>query len=186
MIYSQCGLGLGLYYEFIADNEPFQMLVPQQRWSSLEYLKGDIAKYKKSRGIKMANPLSVRNLRGLRVANALINGFKMLCMSSFYSTRLHSTLVAGIALLQLVSLLTQVCYSSSFYLATRFYLFIYFFTCFLWHTVECIQVQEVYDEAGVLGFWKGLFPTLIMVGQKLLFHLLNEYRWLFLLLVTGE
>ncbi|KAL6531043.1 hypothetical protein OROHE_014112 [Orobanche hederae] len=24
-------------------------------------------------------------------------------------------------------------------------------------------IQEVYDEAGVLGFWKGVFPTLIMV-----------------------
>lgn len=27
------------------------------------------------------------------------------------------------------------------------------------------QVQEVYDEAGVWGFWKGVIPTLIMVSK---------------------
>ncbi|KAK4403358.1 Peroxisomal nicotinamide adenine dinucleotide carrier [Sesamum angolense] len=27
-------------------------------------------------------------------------------------------------------------------------------------------IQEVYDEAGVLGFWKGVFPTLIMKLKK--------------------
>jgi len=26
-----------------------------------------------------------------------------------------------------------------------------------------LQIQEVYDEAGVLGFWKGVLPTLVMV-----------------------
>lgn len=25
------------------------------------------------------------------------------------------------------------------------------------------QIQDVYDEAGVTGFWKGVIPTLIMV-----------------------
>ncbi|XP_076882398.1 peroxisomal nicotinamide adenine dinucleotide carrier-like isoform X1 [Bidens hawaiensis] len=28
-------------------------------------------------------------------------------------------------------------------------------------------VQEVFDEAGIWGFWKGVFPTLIMVRSKL-------------------
>ncbi|RWW90288.1 hypothetical protein BHE74_00000562 [Ensete ventricosum] len=29
-----------------------------------------------------------------------------------------------------------------------------------------MQVQELYDEAGFWGFWKGVIPTLIMVSRK--------------------
>ncbi|XP_021664956.2 peroxisomal nicotinamide adenine dinucleotide carrier isoform X3 [Hevea brasiliensis] len=32
----------------------------------------------------------------------------------------------------------------------------------IWVVVARMQIQEVYDEAGVCGFWKGVFPTLIM------------------------
>lgn len=33
----------------------------------------------------------------------------------------------------------------------------------------CIfQIQEVYGEAGVWGFWNGVFPTLFMVCENLL------------------
>ncbi|XP_031486170.1 peroxisomal nicotinamide adenine dinucleotide carrier [Nymphaea colorata] len=35
-------------------------------------------------------------------------------------------------------------------------------------------VQEVYDEAGVLGFWKGVVPTLIMVSNPTLQFMLYE------------
>ncbi|KAF3433517.1 hypothetical protein FNV43_RR24619 [Rhamnella rubrinervis] len=35
-------------------------------------------------------------------------------------------------------------------------------------------VQEVYDEAGVLGFWKGVFPTLIMVSNPSMQFMLYE------------
>lgn len=35
-------------------------------------------------------------------------------------------------------------------------------------------IQEVYDEAGVLGFWKGLFPTLIMVSNPSIQFMLYE------------
>ncbi|KAL0452760.1 UNVERIFIED_CONTAM: Peroxisomal nicotinamide adenine dinucleotide carrier [Sesamum latifolium] len=36
------------------------------------------------------------------------------------------------------------------------------------------QIQEVYDEAGVLGFWKGVFPTLIMVSNPSIQFMLYE------------
>ncbi|KAL6503740.1 hypothetical protein OROGR_025663 [Orobanche gracilis] len=35
-------------------------------------------------------------------------------------------------------------------------------------------IQEVYDEAGVLGFWKGVFPTLIMVSNPAIQFMLYE------------
>ncbi|EYU41263.1 hypothetical protein ABFS82_06G135600 [Erythranthe guttata] len=35
-------------------------------------------------------------------------------------------------------------------------------------------VQEVYDEAGFLGFWKGVFPTLIMVSNPSIQFMLYE------------
>ncbi|KAK7276366.1 hypothetical protein RIF29_17505 [Crotalaria pallida] len=35
-------------------------------------------------------------------------------------------------------------------------------------------VQEVYDEAGVLGFWKGVLPTLIMVSNPSIQFMLYE------------
>ncbi|OVA17657.1 Mitochondrial substrate/solute carrier [Macleaya cordata] len=35
-------------------------------------------------------------------------------------------------------------------------------------------VQEVYDEAGVFGFWKGVFPTLIMVSNPSIQFMLYE------------
>ncbi|KZV55475.1 peroxisomal nicotinamide adenine dinucleotide carrier, partial [Dorcoceras hygrometricum] len=35
-------------------------------------------------------------------------------------------------------------------------------------------VQEVYGEAGVLGFWKGVFPTLIMVSNPAIQFMLYE------------
>lgn len=35
-------------------------------------------------------------------------------------------------------------------------------------------IQEVYDEAGVCGFWKGLFPTLIMVSNPSIQFMLYE------------
>ncbi|KAK1270240.1 Peroxisomal nicotinamide adenine dinucleotide carrier [Acorus gramineus] len=35
-------------------------------------------------------------------------------------------------------------------------------------------VQEVYDEAGVWGFWKGVFPTLIMVSNPSIQFMLYE------------
>ncbi|XP_043702975.1 peroxisomal nicotinamide adenine dinucleotide carrier-like [Telopea speciosissima] len=35
-------------------------------------------------------------------------------------------------------------------------------------------VQEVYGEAGVLGFWKGVFPTLIMVSNPSIQFMLYE------------
>lgn len=35
-------------------------------------------------------------------------------------------------------------------------------------------IQEVFDEAGVLGFWKGLFPTLIMVSNPSIQFMLYE------------
>jgi hypothetical protein len=30
-------------------------------------------------------------------------------------------------------------------------------------TYTLLQVKDLYKEAGVLGFWKGVLPTLIMV-----------------------
>ncbi|KAK8629650.1 hypothetical protein V6N13_078483 [Hibiscus sabdariffa] len=35
-------------------------------------------------------------------------------------------------------------------------------------------IQEVYDEAGFLGFWKGVFPTLIMVSNPAIQFMLYE------------
>ncbi|KAK4754606.1 hypothetical protein SAY87_002710 [Trapa incisa] len=35
-------------------------------------------------------------------------------------------------------------------------------------------IQEVYDEAGVCGFWKGVFPTLIMVSNPSIQFMLYE------------
>ncbi|KAK6933050.1 Mitochondrial substrate/solute carrier [Dillenia turbinata] len=35
-------------------------------------------------------------------------------------------------------------------------------------------VQEVYDESGLLGFWKGVFPTLIMVSNPSIQFMLYE------------
>ncbi|ONI24552.1 hypothetical protein PRUPE_2G246400 [Prunus persica] len=35
-------------------------------------------------------------------------------------------------------------------------------------------IQEVYDEAGVLGFWRGVFPTLIMVSNPSMQFMLYE------------
>jgi len=40
------------------------------------------------------------------------------------------------------------------------------------------QIREVYDEAGITGFWKGVIPTLIMVRElmnlKLLLYCLSR------------
>ena len=30
-----------------------------------------------------------------------------------------------------------------------------------------LQIQDIYDEAGILGFWKGVFPALIMASVSL-------------------
>ncbi|KAL9270134.1 Peroxisomal nicotinamide adenine dinucleotide carrier-like protein [Drosera capensis] len=38
-----------------------------------------------------------------------------------------------------------------------------------WHAI-----QEVFDEAGVLGFWRGVFPTLIMVSNPSIQFMLYE------------
>lgn len=38
------------------------------------------------------------------------------------------------------------------------------------YDAEYLQIQEVYDEAGLWGFWRGVFPTLIMVRNNLLLH----------------
>jgi hypothetical protein len=35
------------------------------------------------------------------------------------------------------------------------------------------QIQEVYHESGIRGFWKGLIPTLIMVSYLLLKYITN-------------
>ncbi|KAJ4970114.1 hypothetical protein NE237_003213 [Protea cynaroides] len=35
-------------------------------------------------------------------------------------------------------------------------------------------MQELYDEAGILGFWKGVFPTLIMVSNPSIQFMLYE------------
>ncbi|KAA3481936.1 peroxisomal nicotinamide adenine dinucleotide carrier-like [Gossypium australe] len=35
-------------------------------------------------------------------------------------------------------------------------------------------IQEVYDEAGLFGFWKGVFPTLIMVSNPSIQFMLYE------------
>lgn len=44
----------------------------------------------------------------------------------------------------------------------------------LYSNEEHLQIQEVYDEAGVWGFWKGVFPTLIMVREKWLLYVLRD------------
>lgn len=33
----------------------------------------------------------------------------------------------------------------------------------IYFDVKSLQIQEVYDEGGLWGFWRGVFPTLIMV-----------------------
>ncbi|EPS66116.1 hypothetical protein M569_08659, partial [Genlisea aurea] len=37
-----------------------------------------------------------------------------------------------------------------------------------------LAIQEVYDEAGIPGFWKGVFPTLIMVSNPAIQYMLYE------------
>ncbi|KAM3017541.1 hypothetical protein FF2_001423 [Malus domestica] len=37
-----------------------------------------------------------------------------------------------------------------------------------------IQIQEIYDEGGVFGFWRGVFPTLIMVSNPSMQFMLYE------------
>lgn len=50
-----------------------------------------------------------------------------------------------------------------------------------------LQVQEVYDEAGFWGFWKGVFPTLIMVSNLQVLNMVNgEYLIKLGLLLSGE
>ncbi|XP_021664957.2 peroxisomal nicotinamide adenine dinucleotide carrier isoform X4 [Hevea brasiliensis] len=44
----------------------------------------------------------------------------------------------------------------------------------IWVVVARMQIQEVYDEAGVCGFWKGVFPTLIMVSNPSIQFMLYE------------
>jgi hypothetical protein len=43
----------------------------------------------------------------------------------------------------------------------RIFVQVPFISIIISHTY--LQIQEVYDEAGVLGFWKGVLPTLVMV-----------------------
>jgi hypothetical protein len=39
-----------------------------------------------------------------------------------------------------------------------------------------LQIQDLYKEAGVLGFWKGVIPALIMVSRCFqIFFLLNDF-----------
>lgn len=45
---------------------------------------------------------------------------------------------------------------------------------FLMRNVAYVQIQEIYGEAGVWGFWKGVFPTLIMVCDSWLLKVLME------------
>lgn len=52
--------------------------------------------------------------------------------------------------------------------------------------MSIVQIQEVYDEAGVWGFWRGVFPTLIMVCKKLLLHIPQGGHSLFSLFLTGQ
>lgn len=47
-------------------------------------------------------------------------------------------------------------------------------SAFLMRNVAHVQIQEVYGEAGVRGFWKGVLPTLIMVCDKWLLMVLME------------
>ncbi|KAB2078642.1 hypothetical protein ERO13_A06G164500v2 [Gossypium hirsutum] len=44
----------------------------------------------------------------------------------------------------------------------------------IWVVVTRMQIQEVYDEAGFWGFWKGVFPTLIMVSNPAMQFMLYE------------
>ncbi|XP_057824887.2 peroxisomal nicotinamide adenine dinucleotide carrier isoform X2 [Cryptomeria japonica] len=48
------------------------------------------------------------------------------------------------------------------------------FTNPIWVVVTRMQVQEVYDEAGLMGFWKGVMPTLIMVSNPSIQFMLYE------------
>jgi hypothetical protein len=42
-----------------------------------------------------------------------------------------------------------------------------------------LQIQDLYKEAGVLGFWKGVIPALIMVSLFSHLCLLNGLRRVF-------
>ncbi|XP_028551411.1 peroxisomal nicotinamide adenine dinucleotide carrier isoform X2 [Dendrobium catenatum] len=44
----------------------------------------------------------------------------------------------------------------------------------IWVIVTRMQIKELYDEAGLLGFWKGVFPTLIMVCNPAIQFMLYE------------
>ncbi|XP_061973656.1 peroxisomal nicotinamide adenine dinucleotide carrier isoform X2 [Populus nigra] len=44
----------------------------------------------------------------------------------------------------------------------------------IWVVVTRMQIQELYDEAGIQGFWKGVFPTLIMVSNPSMQFMLYE------------
>ncbi|KAJ1426399.1 Mitochondrial substrate/solute carrier [Sesbania bispinosa] len=41
-------------------------------------------------------------------------------------------------------------------------------------SLQSFKIQEVYDEAGVWGFWKGVLPTLIMVSNPSIQFMLYE------------
>ncbi|KAI5075480.1 hypothetical protein GOP47_0009556 [Adiantum capillus-veneris] len=36
------------------------------------------------------------------------------------------------------------------------------------------QIRDLYDEAGIRGFWKGVFPTLVMVSNPSIQFMLYE------------
>ncbi|KAI3891106.1 hypothetical protein MKW98_007411 [Papaver atlanticum] len=44
----------------------------------------------------------------------------------------------------------------------------------IWGVVTHMQVQELFDEAGVLGFWKGVFPTLMKVTNPSIQFMIYE------------
>nr|XP_009791348.1 PREDICTED: peroxisomal nicotinamide adenine dinucleotide carrier-like isoform X2 [Nicotiana sylvestris] len=44
----------------------------------------------------------------------------------------------------------------------------------IWVVVTRMQIQEVYGEAGVWGFWNGVFPTLFMVSNPSIQFMLYE------------
>jgi len=37
-----------------------------------------------------------------------------------------------------------------------------------------LQIQEIFDEAGIRGFWKGVLPSLIMVCWKWISFMLRS------------
>ncbi|XP_021904062.1 peroxisomal nicotinamide adenine dinucleotide carrier [Carica papaya] len=47
-------------------------------------------------------------------------------------------------------------------------------SCYTHARKTSIDIQEVYDEAGLWGFWKGVFPTLIMVSNPSIQFMLYE------------